>query len=207
MTTRTVVHGFEKLGREGLDKAFEALAIRLRENDAAPVSIVVCGGAALILTQLVSRTTRDVDIVALESPEGLCSPEPLPGDLLCAAREAAEDMALPENWLNNGPSCGEGGLFQMGLPRGLESRMSCRHYGPLLKVHLIGRLDQIHFKLYAAADRGGYHIEDLLALEPEPEEIKAAALWAMSHDVSREFSEILKAMLRKIGFCDVADRL
>jgi len=207
MTTRNVFANHQHLGNDALHKAFQALAIRLQENGARPVEIVVCGGAALILTGLVPRTTKDVDVVALSTSEVLRSPDPLPDDLLRAVAEAAEDMGISENWLNNGPSSGEGGLFQMGLPAGLEGRMCSRKYGPILTVHLIDRLDQIYFKLYAAVDRGGYHIEDLLALEPASDEIKGAALWAMSHDVSAGFAAILKDLLGKIGYCDVADEL
>ncbi len=154
-----------------------------------------------------ARTTRDIDIVALASPQGLISPDPLPKDLEKAAAEAAEDLGLPDNWLNNGPSRGEGGLFQMGLPEGMQGRWHTRPYGSHLTAHFIGRLDQIHFKLYAAADRGGYHVEDLLALEPTSEEMVAAAQWAMTHDVSEGFASILKDMLRSIGYADAADRL
>ena len=32
-------------------------------------------------------------------------------------------MGLDANWLNNGPSRGEGGLFQMGLPDGFADRL------------------------------------------------------------------------------------
>ena len=190
-----------------LDRALESVAIRLRENLADPVEIVVCGGSALILTGIVARTTRDVDIVALASPQGLYSPDPLPEDLERAAKEAAEDLGLPPNWLNNGPSRGQGGLFQMGLPQGLQGRWHSRGYGSHLTVHFIDRLDQIHFKLYAAADRGGYHIEDLLALEPSSDEMVAAARWAMSHDVSEAFANIVKELLRSIGYAESADRI
>jgi len=207
MTTRDVIKSHQHLGNDALNNAFQSLALRLQENLARPVEIVVCGGAALILTGLVPRTTKDVDVVALSTSEVLRSPDPLPDDLLRAVAEAAEDMGVSERWLNNGPSSGDGGLFQMGLPDGLAERMCNRKYGPILTVHLIDRLDQIYFKLYAAADRGGYHIEDLLALEPAPDEIKGAALWAMSHDVSVGFAEILKGLLGKIGYRDVADEL
>jgi len=190
-----------------LDRALESVSFRLRENHSEPVEIVVCGGSALILTGTVTRTTRDVDIVALASRNGLHSPDPLPEDLERAAKEAAEDLGLPPDWLNNGPSRGQGGLFQMGLPQGLQGRWHSRDFGSHLTVHFIDRLDQIHFKLYAAADRGGYHIEDLLALEPTSDEMVTAARWAMSHDVSEPFAHIVKDLLRSIGYAQSADRL
>jgi hypothetical protein len=207
MTARDNRNNDQKFDATQLDRAFETISIRLRENGAEPKEIVVCGGSALILTGAVVRTTRDVDIVALASPLGLFSPDPIPDDLARAAVETAEDLGLPNGWLNNGPSRGEGGLFQMGLPEGLRSRLHTRQYGSHLTVHLINRLDQIHFKLYAAADRGGYHVEDLLALEPTSDEMAVAAQWAMSHDVSEGFASILKDMLRSIGYEEAAARL
>ena len=195
------------LDREALEQALRSLAIRLDENDAEPVELVVCGGSALILSGLMTRTTRDVDVVALIKQGVLCAPDPLPADLVRAIQEVAEDLNLPGNWLNNGPSRGEGGLFQMGLPAGFADRLHCIRYSDRLTVHFIHRTDQIHFKLYAAVDRGGYHISDLKALAPSPEEIMQAARWAMTHDVSEGFVLVLKTLLRSIGYEDVADKL
>jgi hypothetical protein len=195
------------LDSQNLDLAFASLAVRLEENQAPPVEIVVCGGSALIATGLVTRTTQDVDVVALLRDGELSSPSPLPEALLQAAAEVAEDLGLDHNWLNNGPSRGEGGLFQLGLPQGLERRLLSRRFGSKLTVHLVHRVDQIHFKLYAGVDRGGYHLEDLRALHPSSEELESAARWAMSHDVSEGFAGVLKGLLRKLGHGDVADRL
>ncbi len=59
-----------RLDASSLSRAFETLSMRLRANVSDPLEIVVCGGSALILTGAVPRTTLDVDVVALESPEG-----------------------------------------------------------------------------------------------------------------------------------------
>ncbi|HNX33434.1 MAG TPA: DUF6036 family nucleotidyltransferase [Kiritimatiellia bacterium] len=190
-----------------LDLALRSLAIRLEENRAEVIELVVCGGSALILTGLIKRTTQDVDVVALMRQGSLCSPEPLPPSLLLSVQEVAEDLNLPSDWLNNHPSHGEGGLFQMGLPAGFAERLTRHTYGPLLTVHFIHRIDQIHFKLYASVDRGGYHITDLIALKPTPDEIESAARWAMTHDVSEGFVVVLKRLLRSIGYDTVAERL
>ncbi|MDD2601073.1 MAG: DUF6036 family nucleotidyltransferase [Kiritimatiellae bacterium] len=195
------------LNRSTLDLAMRSLAIRLDENGADGVQIVVCGGSALILTGMVPRTTKDVDIVALIRAGVLISPAPLPPSLCQAAQEVAEDLALAPNWLNNGPSSGEGGLFQMGLPDGFIDRLTSESYNDLLIVHFIGRFDQIHFKLYASVDRGGYHIEDLRSLNPTPDELEDASRWCMTHDVSDGFSMVLKRMLKELGYENVADRL
>ena len=191
-----------------LDVVFKLLNGRLERNGAQPVGIVVCGGAALIVTGLLSRTTMDVDIVAMvDNSVELVAPVPLPDSLLHAATEVAEVMQLPENWLNNGPSRGEGGLFQMGLPNGFQDRLHAHEYGEHLVVYFIDRIDQIHFKLYASVDRGGYHISDLEALHPTSEELIQSARWACTHDVSPEFLMLLKQLLKTLGYEDVASAI
>lgn len=196
-----------QLDSTALDLALRSLDIRLADNRAEPVEIVVCGGSALILTGMVPRTTRDVDVVALIRAGKLLSPDPFPEGLQKASFEVAEDLGISRDRLNNEPSKGEGGLFQMGFPTGFTERLRSKRYGDHLNVHFIARADQIPFKLYAAADRGGYHVEDLRALAPSPDELEAAARWAMTHDVSKGFATVLKRLLRSLGYESVTDRL
>ncbi len=195
------------LNAELLDRALALLDARLRQNGASPQGLVVCGGAALIHAGLLPRTTKDVDIIALMKNRRLADPDPLPEELLTAAREVASVIDTDPLWLNNGPSRGEGGLFRMGLPEGLASRLERKEYGSHLTVWYIGRYDQIHFKLYAAADRGGYHITDLQALAPTTDELVAAARWCMTHDVSAAFRGVLVSLLEKTGHAEAAQRL
>ena len=197
----------KSLDSHSLDLALTSLAIRLAENQAAPIEFVICGGSALILTGMIPRTTKDVDVVAMIRGGVLYSPDPLPEELQKASAEVAEDLGLARNWLNNGPSQGDGGLFQMGLPAGFANRLKSKTYTSLLTVHFIDRVDQIHFKLYAAVDRGGYHIEDLRMLAPSAAELETAARWTMTHDVSEGFAMVLKDLLRKLGYESVAERL
>ena len=162
----------------------------------------------MIVLELLPRTTTDVDIVAmLDASKKLVAPVPLPDSLLRAAHEVARTMELPENWLNNGPSRDEGGLFQMGLPEGFQERLHAQDYGAYLSVYFIDRLDQIHFKLYAAVDCGGYHISDLEALQPTEGELTRAARWTLIHDVSPGFLMLLKKLLESIGYGNVAEKL
>ena len=200
---------YPNLSASRLEEVFRLLNGRLSFNNAPPVEMVVCGGAAMIVTGLLRRTTKDVDIVALVDSVSrkLVPPVPMPEWLLQAAHEVAEVLQLPEDWLNNGPSRDEGGLFQMGLPDGFQERLHSRVYGEHLTVHVIDRFDQIHFKLYAAVDRGGYHISDLEALHPTTEELVEAAHWACTHDVSAGFLMLLKHLLHELGYEDVASQL
>lgn len=196
----------EQLNAQGLDEVFRLLDGRLTRAGAPPVHLVVCGGAALIAAGLLSRTTRDVDVVALlDERQCLIAPVPLPDHLVKAAGEVAEVLNLPKDWLNNGPSRDQGGIFQMGLPSGLQGRLHPKEYGERLTVWFIDRVDQIHFKLYAAVDRGGYHINDLEALKPTDAELVQAARWTLTHDVSDEFRGLLKTLLERLGYGDVAE--
>ena len=194
---------------KNLERALKLLGARLDLAQAPAIGLVVCGGSALIALGLIKRTTRDVDVLALVNSSGdMISPDPLPSYLLDAAKEVARDLGLSENWLNNGPSSDAGGIFQLGLPEGIAGRLYARSYGDRLSVHFIGRLDQIHLKLYAAADSGeGTHLDDLLSLKPDDVELEAAARWAMTHDISPGFRMILKDMLRQLGYESVADRI
>jgi hypothetical protein len=198
----------EDLSGHQLDQVLRLLGGRLTRNRAPSVGIVVCGGAALIVTGLSSRTTTDVDIVALmDDSRKLVAPIPLPEWLLQAAEEVSETMGLPGDWLNNGPSRDEGGLFQMGLPGGFQGRLHAQEYGDCLTVYFVDRIDQIHFKLYAAVDRGGYHISDLESLQPTDDELSEAARWTLTHDVSHGYLGLLKRLLETLGYENVASAI
>lgn len=199
---------YNSLSNPEIQQALELLNGRLARNGAPATGLAVCGGAALIMLGLNQRTTTDVDIVALADEIGtLSAPVPLPEHLLQAAKEVALTMGLPADWLNNGPSRNEGGLFQMGLPEGFTDRLHPQKFGTHLTVYFIDRIDQIHFKLYAAVDRGGYHISDLEMLHPTDDELVLAARWAMTHDVSPGFRSLLKNLLESLGHANAAQTI
>lgn len=172
-------------------------------------NLVVCGGSALAATGLVTRTTKDVDIVALMDDDGvLLDPAPLPQALVREAHEVALDLGMQQDWLNNGPSCDEGGLFCLGLPAGFVERLSWVTIGGKLTVGFISRYDQIHFKLYAAVDQSGsYHAADLRELQPTDEELLAAAAWTRTHDPSAGYQQLLRWFLKEFGYEHLVDRV
>ena len=186
-----------------LNEALQLLNEQLILIDAPATEIVVCGGSALIATGLVPRTTQDVDIVALMKAEVLVDSEPLPDYLLNAAGNVGTILSLPADWLNNGPAS----QFQMGLPAGFQERLTTVVVGAKLTVHYIGRYDQIFFKTFASADRGGYHVSDLKALNPADEELIAAAKWCMTQDTSEAFRMILKDMFKQLGWQNVSEQI
>lgn len=186
-----------------LEHALQMLNELLILNDSPQTGIVVCGGSALIALSLVPRTTQDVDIVALMNEGVLVNAEHLPDYLLKAAEKVGRMMNLPEDWLNAGPAS----QFQMGLPDGFQERLHPVIIGEKLTVYYIDRIDQIYFKTFASADRGGYHVTDLKQLAPMEDELIAAARWCMTQDVSPEFRMILKDMFAKLGWPNVSARI
>jgi hypothetical protein len=167
--------------------------------------LVVCGGSALIALKLVIRTTKDVDVLATIQGGELHCARPLPPWLMEDAQAVQEELKLPEKWLNNGPA--DENLFRLGLPSGVADRLVLREFGPLLKVSFISRFDQIHFKLYAAADQGGRHFTDLQKLTPTTDELRAAIAWVFTQDNSVGFRQVLGEILNALGHGKLIDQI
>jgi hypothetical protein len=194
---------------EQIERALKLLDGRLGLNKSGYFSIIICGGAALSAMKLVQRTTKDVDIVALLDSKGnLADPAPLPQELTLAAGEVAHTLKLPPDWLNNGPSSGDGGLYRLGLPEGFKYRLIKKYDGDNLTVYCVSRFDQIHFKLYAAIDQfGSYHAADLKQLSPSDDELLQAVRWAKTHDPSEGFQTAIKMFLREFGYEHLAGKI
>lgn len=186
-----------------LNKALLLLNEQLVLKQSPPTELVVCGGSALIASHLVQRTTQDVDVVAMMRAGVLITAEPLPAYLVEAVVRVSEILNLPNDWLNNGPAA----QFDMGLPEGFSERLTKATIGEKLTIYYISRIDQIYFKTFAAADRGGYHITDLQTLMPSHEEISNAAAWCTEQDVSEGFRMLLKEMLTQNGWKDAGRQL
>jgi len=58
-----------------------------------PVDLRVCGGGALLVLGIVSRQTRDLDVVTPKLTE----------ELIIGSRKVAIEFFLSPDWLNNGP--------------------------------------------------------------------------------------------------------
>jgi hypothetical protein len=185
--------------RDIAERVLEALGEQLDAIGEACEPVVV-GGSGLLILGMIERSTRDVDLVALKKGSNLENPAPLPAALKEARDRVARDFSLPENWLNPGPAS----LLDFELPAGFLERVESRRYGDHLVVHFASRLDQVHFKLYAAVDAGpGKHSQDLEALSPTPEELLLAARWTRTHDPSPGFEEVLRRVLSHYGVDDV----
>lgn len=197
-------------GKKEIEAVLMALSEQLERERADRIEMVVCGGAALNILGYVYRITKDVDVIAIvnRNKNGkafLSQAKHLKPAIIAAAIRVQRDFNLPEDWLNTGPAS----VMDFGLPDGLMERVETRTYGKNLVIHFLGRFDQIHFKLFAAVDRGrpDVHFDDLMALQPTAQELEKAARWSMTHDPSPGYKNTLKDFLRKIGYKDVAERI
>lgn len=104
---------------------------------------VVIGGTALNLLGVVSRPTKDCDILHPHLPESIVS----------AARAFAQAMRsqgeqLQDDWLNNGPES----LVNQ-LPVGWDLRLQDAFVGAAMKLTSLGGEDLLRSKLFALCDR------------------------------------------------------
>lgn len=176
--------------------------------------LVVIGGGALLLQQLIRRPTLDLDVVARIEREAWLTSKPLPAPLVAAIRDVALTLDLPreprdeKDWLNGGPSF----LRSLGLPAGFEQRASTRRFGPLT-IRVAAREDLIALKLWAATDprrgqRRAVDVQDLQELHPTPAELRAAVRWCRQKDGRPDFVTIdLAPAITALGFAltEVAD--
>lgn len=192
---------------DAIHGALQRLGKRLLYDYADPISLVVCGGSALNMLNIASRTTRDVDVLATveETPEGvlLRHDRPLPKGFCDVVAEVGRDLGLDDNWLNMGP---KDVLEVYGVPRGLTERWELREYGPSLTVYFVSRLDQVHLKLLAAADPKAEprHMEDLLIrIRPTTEEVRAAVTWLLDRKTSAWFRRNVRRAVEALGYDDI----
>jgi hypothetical protein len=197
-------------GKKDIEAVLMALSEQLDAERAGRIEMVVCGGAALNIIGYVQRTTKDVDVVAFvernrDGTAFLAKESPLNPAITAAAKRVQRDFNLPENWLNTGPAS----VLDFGMPEGLMKRVETRTYGRSLIIHFLSRYDQIHFKLFAAVDRGrpDVHFDDLMTLRPTAQETEDAARWTITQDPSDTYKKVLKDFLEKIGYKDVAERI
>jgi hypothetical protein len=187
------------ISSNALEPVLSALGEQLASKGST-IHLVVIGGSGLLALGLGDRATQDVDVVAFVQDGMLVSAAPLPDALEEAERRVANDFGLKSWWLNHGPTS----LLDFGLPDGFEERMTTVDYGPGLRVSFASRVDQVHLKLYAFADRREPRDEsDLRRLQPTAQELIAAAKWARTHNAPGPFDDALADALRAFGVSDV----
>jgi hypothetical protein len=187
------------VGRTQLQIALRALG-ELLEARGLHYQVVLIGGGNLILRGLVTRpTTKDLDLLGAWTADGVVPMRPIPEPLRRAVVDVARTYGLANDWVNLGPDS----LLDLGLPDGFVERLERHDYGGLV-AWLADRVDMICFKLYAAVDQGprSRHLQDLLDLRPDRDELLAAARWTMTHDPSPGYRALLVDALHQLGLKD-----
>jgi hypothetical protein len=178
-----------------LEEALETLGEVLADRGTS-VELAVIGGGSLLLSKLLERPTKDLDVVALVVDGVYRRAQPFPEFLTIAVRDVAAAIGLAPDWLNPGPTR----LLDFGLPAGFEDRTELRRLSGLT-LHIASREDQVCFKLYAAVDQGpgSKHAADLKKLQPTPQELQWAGEWCRTQDPSEGFAQQLEQALRTLG--------
>ena len=191
------------LDRSSLNGALRALGDVLGSRGYA-YDLVVVGGAALLLRGMISRPTKDGDVVGERRPDGsIARLDALPQELARAALDVARAYGLADDWLNLGPAS----LLDGPLPDGFAARLSPVAFGAL-RLWIAGREDLVALKLWASADRWpapGRHLADLQALAPTADELRSAADWTRLRDPSPGYRTLLAAVLARLGVEEADD--
>jgi hypothetical protein len=178
--------------KKEIDQALIELGRQLARLDSSEVRILCGGASALCMLEILSRSTMDVDALAILGKGGtLTKIRRFPKELQTAIQRTATTLGLDDNWFN--ASATE--LLRLGLPKGVVSR-STRHrkqYGPCLTVQFLDRLDQVALKLFASMDPVKFrrHLEDLVAMKPKGKEIDHALNWMLGWKTSPAFRKRL----------------
>ena len=149
---------------------------------------VVIGGAALNLLGVISRATKDCDILD----------PPLPAPIAEAARGFAaasrkRGAELEDDWLNNGPAS-----LASVLPPGWRERLQTVFSGVSIELRCLGRMDLLRSKLFALCDRG-FDLGDCLALTPTADESRAILPWLEQQGGNPDWPAHVRATLADLG--------
>ena len=168
-------------------ETLEAFDVLLGERGLR-LDAVVIGGAALSLLGVISRETKDFDIL---SP-------PLDAEVLLASRDLAGQIVrgggvLADDWLNNGPA-----TLATDLPPGWEGRLQRVFRGAAIELHTLGRSDLLKAKVFALCDRG-FDLADCLALRPSVTELTELLPWLEVRDLHPGWPAHVRATVADLG--------
>lgn len=190
-----------QLSENQLHEALTLLGALLEES-AVSISLVVAGGSALLAQKITTRSTHDVDVIALDG--GDTRAHPFPRALITAAAEVAKELHLDSNWLNNSMSLF---LGRDQLPEPIWWSFDTRSYGPCLRVSYIKRDGLILLKIHAALDRDEPRdLTDLTALQPDGEETRRHVDWILNEILGQTTHPKLPGVLTHLGHAHLISR-
>jgi hypothetical protein len=149
---------------------------------------VVIGGSALSILGIITRETKDVDVLDPQIPELI----------LAASKEFAtsfkiEETSLKENWLNSGPES----LRRYLRPR-WQARLVPLFNGSSIKFQTLGRIDFIGTKVLAFCDRE-FDLKDCLAMKPTRSELLEIMPWVQSYDANPSWPNYVEEKIKNLA--------
>jgi hypothetical protein len=188
-----------ELSQQNLEQALQLLGKVLAARRASGFWLVVCGGSALLAQEIISRSTEDVDILAMRDQEGGVDVAfPMPPTLKEAAAAVADELKLGGNWLNSAASMHFPDLHL--LPASFWQDLDTRDYGDYLKISFVTRAGQIQLKMYAALNRAKPRdLDDLRILAPTSDETADALRWVLDRIAVLAHRDKLPDLLNHLG--------
>ncbi len=172
----------EKLGPKLLRPILESLDAKLHARGESR-ELIVCGGGALLILDIIDRQTRDIDVIAPEL------------DLVLkeVAAEVGKEFGLEPEWLNNGPAS-----LSRDLEVGWETRVQCIYEGRRLKMHALSNRDLLASKLFAYCDRDEDDLSDILKMRPSIAEVELLRAWVLVRDGSEYWPARVEKCFKKL---------
>lgn len=159
-------------------------------NKQLQFSATIIGGSALVILEIISRDTRDVDCL-IEIPENVKK-----ASVEFARLLRNEGVNIIDDWLNSGPLD-----LTKDLPQGWQLRISPLYKGVSLDLQTLGRGDLLKTKLFAMCDRQ-QDIDDCILFKPTLAELKEAFIWVKKRDANPLWEKHVFT-----SFCDLSQRL
>lgn len=161
---------------------------RFLKEEGLSFDAVIIGGTALSILGVISRETRDCDVLYPEIPD----------DILSASKEFAKLYKLETNWLNNGPA-----TLARDLPQDWLLRSQDLFKGESLHLKTLGREDLLCTKLFAFCDRG-FDLGDCISLKPTKQELLKIREWVKNRDTNPDWPEHVSStfdeLAKKLGY-------
>lgn len=122
---------------------------------------IVVGGSALVLLDIIDRSTKDFDMIE----------DNIPQEIVDAALKFAEQENLSIYWLNSGPS-----ELVKHLPAHWRSTIQPLYSGDGLKLSTLSRDNLIKAKIWAYCDRTKDY-DDVISMLPSKGELADTQAW------------------------------
>ena len=159
----------------------------LKANKSAFTAVAI-GGVPLNLLGIISRETRDCDIIDPVIPKEI---EELALDF--AKKNRTQGGTIEDKWFNNGPIS-----LKDKLPDGWQKRLQLIFKGDALTLFCLGREDLLKTKLLGLCDRA-IDKPDCIAMNPTRDELRNAATWLKDQDGNPMWPEHVDEMLANVA--------